>query len=44
MHEHGRALIGTVMEESHDAGIVEIFLSNMIADLHAEMAGAHASS
>ena len=44
MHEHRCALIGTVVEKCHDAGIVKILLANVIADLHAEMAGPHASA
>ena len=34
MHQHGRAFIGAVLQKSHDAGIVEILVANMIADLH----------
>src|SRR5271155_3451824 len=43
MNEYGRALVGTMVEERDDAGIVEIFVTDVIADLHAEMAGAHAA-
>ena len=43
MHQHGRAFIRAMMQKRHDAGIVEIFLANMVADLHAEMARPHAS-
>ncbi len=43
MHQHGRTFVGAVMQEGHDAGIVEIFRTDVIADLHADMPGLHAS-
>ena len=35
MNEDGRTFIRAVVQKSHDAGIVQILLSHMIADLHA---------
>src|SRR4029077_16924109 len=34
MNQHSSAFIGTVMQEGHDAGIVQIFLADMASDLH----------
>ena len=44
MNEHGGALISAMVEERYDSWVIEIFIANMIADLHAEMSGAHAAS
>ena len=43
MHQHRRAFIGTVMQKGDNAGIVEILCSHMVADLHTDMSGLHAS-
>ena len=43
MNEHSGALVGAMVKERHDSWIVEIFLAHMIANLHAEMAGAACS-
>ena len=42
MNQHRRAFVRAMMQEGHDARIVEIFLANVIADLHSQMSGAHA--
>src|SRR2546423_3006441 len=44
MHQHGGALISTMVQESHDSGIVEIFFSYVITDLHSKMARAHTAA
>ena len=44
MNQHRRALIRAVMQKGHNARIIKIVLSNVITDLHAEMAGANASA
>ena len=44
MDENGRSYIGTVMEKSHNTGIVEILRSNVIANLYAEMPAQHAAA
>src|SRR5256885_12704976 len=42
MHEHRCALIGAMVQKGDDAGIVEILLADMIANLHAEVSRAYA--
>src|SRR5437879_5206674 len=42
MHQHRRAFSGTIVKESHDAGIIEVLLSDVIADLHAQVPCSHA--
>src|ERR1700736_112423 len=44
MNQHRRAFVRAVLQERDNSGIVEIVFSHMIADLHAEMAGAHTSA
>ena len=44
MHEHGRALIRAVVQESHNSSIIQILVSNVIANLHAQMPRLHASA
>src|SRR5712692_4408972 len=44
MHEYRRAFIGAVAEEGHNAGIVQIPASNMVADLHPDVSSSHASA
>src|ERR1700721_4614272 len=44
MNQHGRAFLRAVMQEGHDPWIIEIFVSHVIADLHAKMASTHASA
>ena len=41
MNEHGGAFVRAMMQEREDSFIVEIFFADMIADLHAEVSGAH---
>ena len=43
MNQHSRTFIRTMMQERYNSGIVEIFLANVISDLHSKMARAHAS-
>ncbi len=44
MNQHRRAFVRAVMQEGHDAGIIEILLANVIADLHSEMSRSHAAA
>ena len=44
MNEHCGALVGTMVKEGEYARVIEIFIADVIADLHAEMSGAHAAS
>ncbi len=44
MNEHGGALVRAMVEERDDSRVVEILVADVIADLHAEMPGAHAAS
>src|SRR5579872_361483 len=44
MDQNGGAFVGTMLQEGNDAGIVEVLLSNVIADLHAQMPSTHASA
>ena len=41
MNQNGCTLIRAVVQESHDAGIIQILASNMIANLHPQMSGLH---
>ncbi len=43
MHQHGCAFIRTMVQKGDDARVVEIFLANVISDLHAQMPRAHAA-
>src|SRR5258708_21980336 len=43
MHQHRGSLIGTMMQESHDARIVEILVADVVANLYAKMTRTHAS-
>ena len=43
MCEHGRSLIGTMMKERHNAGVIKILVGDMIANLDSEMTGTHAA-
>src|SRR5215469_18901936 len=44
MDQDGCTFVSAVMQEGHDAGIVEVLLPDMVADLYAEMPGAHAAA
>src|SRR5580704_18206851 len=35
--EHGRPFIGAVLQKSHDAGIIQVLASNVVADLHPQV-------
>ena len=37
MHQNRHAFVRAVMQERHQPGIIQIFIANMIADLHAQM-------
>jgi hypothetical protein len=43
MYEYGRALGRAMLQEFHDARIIEIFFSNVITDLDAEVSIVHAA-
>src|SRR5271170_6792852 len=43
MNEDSGALVGAMVKKRDDSRIVEIFVAHVIADLHTEMAGAHAA-
>ena len=44
MHQHRSTDVGTVVQESNDAGIVEVLRADMVADLYANVPGLHASA
>src|SRR5580698_6574064 len=43
MNENGSTFISAVLEEGNNARVVEIFVGNMVSDLHAKMPSAHAA-
>jgi hypothetical protein len=43
VNEDGGALIGAMVEEGEDSRVIEIFVTDVVANLHAQMAGAHAA-
>jgi hypothetical protein len=44
MNEHGGAFVRAMVEKSDDSRVVEILITDVIANLHANMPGAHAAS
>ena len=44
VHQHCRAFRRTMAQKSQNSRIVQIFIANVIADLHSNMPGAHAAA
>jgi hypothetical protein len=42
--EHSRTRIRAVVQKSHYAGIVEILVANVVADLYTKVSGLHAAA